>query len=198
MMRKIGVTGGIGSGKTLVCDVFRALRVPVYEADREAKRLMEEDPSLRKHLEGLFGKEAYTEGHLNRSHIASRVFGDPEILQALNSKVHPAVHEDFQRWCLEQSSAPCVIEEAAVLYESGGDRFLDAVVLVYAPEELRMERVMKRDGVSREQVLHRMKHQLPDEEKRKRADYIIFNGNQQMILPQIVDLHQQFCLDVTQ
>ena len=196
-MRKIGVTGGIGSGKTLVCDVFRALRVPVYEADRQARRLMEEDPALRKHLVELIGKEAYVEGKLNRSHIASKVFEDPETLRALNNMVHPAVHQDFQRWCLKQTSARYVIEEAAVLYESGGDRFMDAVVLVYAPEELRMERVMKRDGVSGRQVQNRMKHQIPDEQKRKWADHIIFNENQQMILPQILDLHQHFIADVT-
>ncbi len=197
-MRKIGVTGGIGSGKTLVCDVFRALRVPVYEADREARRLMEQDPSLRKHIKELIGKEAFLEGKLNRSHIASRVFEDPETLQALNNMVHPAVHQDFQQWCQKQTSAHYVIEEAAVLYESGGDRFMDAVVLVYAPEELRMERVMKRDGVSGRQVQNRMKHQIPDEEKRKWADHIIFNENQQMILPQIVDLHQHFMAGAAQ
>lgn len=188
-MFKVGLTGGIGSGKTLVCSVLEKLGAAVYNADREAKRVMNEDPELKMHISTLFGNQAYGGGVLNREYLASLVFKDPEMLDKLNDLVHPAVGQDFIEWVKKQSHLPYVVKEAAILFESGSDQGMDLTVLVYAGTELRLNRVMLRDGMSREEVLNRMDKQMSEEEKKKRADYIVYNDGSQMLLPQIIELH---------
>ena len=190
-MYQIGITGGIGSGKTLVCSVIETLGVPVYYADREAKRLMNSHPVLKESIEGLLGKEAYRDGELDRRYVGRRVFGNRDLLEQLNSLVHPAVREDYRSWVDGWSEVPYVVEEAAILFESGANRNLDITVLVYAPSELRIRRVMQRDGVSKDEVQRRMLHQMDEEEKRILADEVIVNDDREMVLPQIIALHEK-------
>ena len=190
-MYQVGITGGIGSGKTLVCSVLEKLGVPVYYADREAKRLMNSHPVLKKGIEELLGKEAYSEGELDRRYVGSKVFGNRELMEQLNSLVHPAVREDYRSWVAGWSEVPYVVEEAAILFESGASRNLDRTVLVYASSELRIRRVIQRDGVTREEVERRMLHQMDEEEKRMLADEVIVNDDREMLLPQIISLHQK-------
>jgi dephospho-CoA kinase len=190
-MYQVGITGGIGSGKTLVCSVLEKLGVPVYYADQKAKRLMNSHPVLKKGIEELLGKEAYSEGALDRRYVGSRVFGNRDLMEQLNSLVHPAVREDYRSWVTGWSEVPYVVEEAAILFESGASRNLDRTVLVYAPSELRIHRVMQRDGVAKEEVQRRMLHQMDEEEKRTLADEVIVNDDREMLLPQIISLHQK-------
>ncbi len=186
---KVGLTGGIGSGKTLVCSVLEKLGVAVYFADSEARRLMNSDPGLVLQISGLFGNKAYEEGSLNREFIAHRVFTDKELLTRLNELVHPAVRKDFSRWASEQKPSFYVVEEAAILFESGSDRNMDFTVGVFAEKELRVRRAMQRDGSTREQVLNRMNSQMSDEEKMEKVDILINNDGKEMILPQIINMH---------
>ena len=190
-MFQVGVTGGIGSGKTLVCQVFEKLGIPVYHADEEARRLMEEDQALMGRMVELFGEEAYLGRALNRRYLAEVVFGNRERLNGLNALVHPAVKKDYQQWLAEQKGVPYVVEEAAILFESGASRWMDLVVMVYAPEELRISRVMARDGVEEETVRKRMIHQMGEEEKRERADLVIVNDEKERLLPQVLEVHRQ-------
>ena len=191
-MYQLGITGGIGSGKTLVCSILEVLGIPVYYADREARKLMDSSPALRKGIEGVFGKESYRDGSLDRKYIGARVFGNPEQLEQLNSLVHPVVRENYRSWVKAREGAPYVVEEAAILFESGACRLMDASVMVYAPRSIRINRVMERDGVDEKSVLERMKHQMDEEEKKERADHIILNDGTKMVLPQVIDLHHWF------
>lgn len=191
-MRVIGITGGIGSGKTTVCKIFEELGVPVYYADTRAKELMTNDVVLREKIIGHFGDQAYQNGVLNRMFLANQVFNDSDKLVLLNGMVHPAVAEDFETWLDEQSSAQYVLKEAAILFESGGYQDVDVTVLVIAPEDLRIARVTKRDGVSPEEVLKRMKNQWTQERKAKLADRILNNDGTQLLIPQVLELHQNF------
>jgi dephospho-CoA kinase len=188
-MFKLGLTGGIGSGKTLVCQIFEKLGVSVYYADKAARDLMNTDDELKEGIRQMFGKEAYGDEGLNRLYLAEIVFGNHEMLSGLNSLVHPAVQKDFRRWMQEQEGAPYVVEEAAILFESGASSGMDLSVLVYAPEELRISRVIKRDGLKREDVLKRMGHQMSEEEKMERADHVLLNDGTSMLLPQVIELH---------
>lgn len=190
-MFKLGLTGGIGSGKTLVCLIFDKLGVPVYDADSAARSLMNTDMELKSGIMRLFGDEAYGEEGLNRQYLARIVFGDQEMLSRLNSLVHPVVRKDFTRWTWQHKEASYVVEEAAILFESGAHTLMDQTVLVFAPEELRIKRVMERDGLSREQVFMRMGHQMSEEEKMERADHVLFNDGKRMLLPQVIDLHNK-------
>ena len=190
-MLKLGLTGGIGSGKTLVCQILEKLGVPVYYADRAARELMNSDAELMESIRHMFGDQAYSKEGLDRQYVASSVFGDHERLSQLNSLVHPAVRKDFIRWTAQHSESPYVVEEAAILFESGASVEMDQTVLVYAPEELRISRVMNRDGRSREDVLKRMEHQLSEEEKMKKADHVLTNDGTQMLLPQVIELHNK-------
>ena len=173
-MLKIGVTGGIGSGKTTVCRIFKALKIPIYSADDRAKSLMTENASLRTSIFSLFGEKAYINNTLNRAYIASSVFNDKELLYKLNSVVHPIVELDFETWVKAQKS-PYLIKEAAVLIESGAFKLMDKILLVEAPHNLKLNRVILRDGVESEEVLLRMSTQMSDKEKRKYADTVIYN-----------------------
>ncbi len=189
-MIKVGLTGGIGSGKSTVCRFFALLGIPCYDSDAEAKRLMDTDAQLRERITELFGEQAYTSaGPLDRAYLASRVFGDALLLGALNAAVHPAVAADFVRWA-ERQKAPYVIEESAILFESGADKHVDRSVAVIAPEELRLERVCRRDGRSPEQVRARMAHQLSDEQRASRSDYVLRSDDRELLIPQILALHQ--------
>ncbi len=186
---KVGLTGGIGSGKTLVCSVLEKLGVAVYYADSEARRLMNSDPELVLQISGLFGNKAYEGGILNREFLAQRVFKDKVLLTRLNELVHPAVRKDFSRWASEQKPAFYVVEEAAILFESGSDRNMDLTIGVFAEKELRVQRVMQRDGIAREQVRVRINSQMNEKEKMEKADIVIYNDGKLMILPQIINMH---------
>ena len=190
-MLRIGLTGGIGSGKTLVSSIFEKLGVAVYYADSAARRLMNSEAELKNGILSMFGELAYGNDGLNRAYLAEAVFGDGEKLAGLNRLVHPAVRKDFIRWTELQGGSPYVLEEAAILFESGASKGMDLTVLVHAPEEIRIERVMKRDGVSREAVLKRMAHQFSEEELKKLADHILVNDGNEMILPQVIELHNK-------
>lgn len=189
-MFRLGVTGGIGSGKSLVCGVLEKMGIPVYYADREARHLMNSDAELRLEIETVFGKEVYREGILDRKAMGDRVFGDRQLLSKLNELVHPFVQKDFDSWSKSWKGVPYVVEEAAILFESGAVKNMDLSVLVYAPTELRIARVEKRDGISRSQVVDRIKMQMIEEEKLKLADRVIYNDEQNLLLPQIVELHE--------
>jgi len=191
-MIKVGITGGIGSGKSLICDVFRKLGVAVYEADSRAKILMNTYPQIREKLMLKFGKSVYKNGLINKELLAGIIFDNRDALEFVNSIVHPAVALDFQAWCNLQTDSEYVIEEAALLYESGTYKSMDKMITVYAPLDLRLKRVMVRDNVTKEQVLQRMDNQITDEEKVKHSDYVIYNDEKHSLLEQVVDLHKIF------
>ncbi len=173
-MFKVGITGGIGSGKSTVCRLFAERGVAVYDTDAAAKRLMAEDEALKRGIVARFGAESYRDGVLNRPYLAERVFGDDKEREALNGLVHPAVIADFERWAEEQQGEYVVLE-SAILFEAGLDKHLDRVVAVLAPEALRVERAMKRDGATRAQILSRMAAQLDDDTLSRRADVSVVN-----------------------
>lgn len=192
-MLRIGITGGIGSGKTTVCKIFETLNIPIYYADDRAKWLMVNSPALQTGIQQLFGKEAYFKnGTLNRAHIGSIAFKDPAKLQKLNALVHPAVFVDGENWQQEQLAlgAPYTLKEAALIYETGSYKMLDKVIVVSAPEELRIERVIKRDQLSAEEVKERIARQMPESEKVSKADFVIQNDGQHSLIKQVLAIHQ--------
>lgn len=170
----VGLTGGIGSGKSTVGDFLTELGVPVYNSDMWAKRLMESSKKLQKGIKGLFGEKAYSEGKLNRTYIAQSVFGNKKLLKKLNELVHPEVRKHFLKWVSEQD-APYVVQETALLFENNAMDFYDKIILVTAPAEARIQRVTERDGTDKESVISRMDNQLPDSEKIELADFVIEN-----------------------
>lgn len=189
-MKVIGITGGIGSGKSLVCRFFRMLGIPVYDADAAARTLMESDEALRRMIKSEFGQAAYLpDGTLNRSYISGIVFSDPARLQRLNQMVHPAVAADFQQWKLKQRS-PYLLREAAILLESGTYHDLDGIILVDAPEALRIRRVKERDGRTEEEIRKIISRQWTSEEKRKYANFVIQNDSNTLLLPQLLSIHR--------
>jgi len=188
-MKFIGLTGGIGSGKSTVAGLFRTLGIPVFESDVRAKHLMHADESLRKEIVSLFGVKAYADqNELNRPWIASQVFSEPALLHKLNAIVHPAVLNDLLNWANEedQRNAPYLVQESAIIFEENLTQRMAAVILVVAPEHIRIERVMHRDGVSREDVQDRIKNQWPDEKKIPGADYVIYNDGQRSLIYQVL------------
>ena len=190
-MLQIGITGGIGSGKSTVCQYFKALGIPIYYADARAKWLMTHDQKLIAEIKSLFGQEAYSgEGQLNRAYIAGIVFNDPEKLKVLNSLVHPAVARDQHAWHEAQKNVPYTLKEAALIYESGSHQALDNVIMVYAPESIRIERVMKRDSVNKEAVVARIAKQWSEEKKLHLADFIILNDGHQDLEGQVDIIHK--------
>ncbi len=193
-MLKIGITGGIGSGKTTVCKVFESLGIPVFNADLTAKKIMVEDAFLIEEVKSAFGKDSYLENKvLNSKHIADIVFNDINALTKLNSIVHPAVFRAFETWVKEMpSNVPYVLKEAALLFESGADQMCDHTILVTAPLTSKLARVMKRDGVTEMQVKARMNKQFTDKQKLKMADYFIENNENHSLILQVLALHQQF------
>jgi dephospho-CoA kinase len=189
-MYKVGITGGIGSGKSTVCAILAEFGVAVYDSDSRAKRLMNEDNTLRERLVERFGSEVYCAEGLNRRYLAERVFGNPEELKALNAIVHPAVMDDFDRWALEQEGSYVVLE-SAILFEASLDRRVDVSVAVMAPVELRIERAMQRDGVLREQIVARMNNQISDQERVERAKYTIVNIDIDNLRSDVEQLHRR-------
>jgi dephospho-CoA kinase len=187
-MLKIGLTGGIGSGKSTVAAVFSLLGIPVLQADQLAKTIMQENPQVRSQLIAAFGEAAYLNDRLNTAHIANIVFKDSFQLAVLNSIVHPATIAESAAWA-ERQQAPYVIKEAALFFESGSAQGLDGIIGVSAPASLRIKRVMDRDGVSRQQVLDRMQQQIDADLKMKLCDWVIVNDELQLIIPQILSLH---------
>jgi len=197
-MLQVGITGGIGSGKTTVCRLFEVLDIPVYYADDRAKELMVADPELRQGIRALLGDQAYTEdGQLDRAWIAGQVFGNEEKLQALNGLVHPAVWRDTARWKEAHHDSPYTLREAALLYESGGHNMVDVMLVVTAPETLRIQRVQKRDGLSEADIRSRMDRQWPQSEKDKRADYLIVNDGRQSLIQQVWRIHHKLLAKAT-
>lgn len=186
---KLGITGGIGSGKTSVCRVFNILGIPVFSADPEAQRIMNSDKSVISGINEIAGKDLYADGTLNRMELASIIFNDPDVLKKVNSLVHPVVFEDFIRWTEEQKS-PYVIMEAAILFESGASNLVDRVATVYAPVEERIARVTRRNRLTREQVMDRIRNQMDDEMRMKMSDYVINNSENDMIIPVILKIHE--------
>ncbi len=194
MLRQIGVTGGIGSGKSLICKIFNALGIPSYDADSRAKRLMTTDGILVDAIKKEFGTLSYhPDGGLNREFISSIVFDNTEKLKTLNSLVHPRVAKDYQGWIKDQAAKPYVIREAALLFESGAADLQDEVIVVSAPEPLRIARVLKRDPQRTEnEVGNIIKNQMSEDDKLERADFIIVNDDTQLVIPQVLKLHQLF------
>jgi dephospho-CoA kinase len=190
-MLKIGLTGGIGSGKTTVARIFVSLGIPVFFADTEARQLMETSGELIHSIKSVFGEEVYNETGLNRKFLASIVFTDPVKLRKLNQLTHPAVHRHFESWVTENSGAPYCVEEAALLCETGAWKYFDFLVLVTAPLIKRVERVIARDGVTESEVQSRMISQMPDEEKIPLSHYLIFNDDENMVLNQVLALHKK-------
>jgi dephospho-CoA kinase len=191
-MLKIGITGGIGSGKTTVCKVFETLGVPVFYADDEARKILQSN-NVVDLIKSFFGSSIVDEnGKIDRLKLALEVFNDENKLKRLNSIIHPEVAKVFNAWVENHKESKYVIKEAAILFESGANKGLDKTVNVEAPLELRLERVMRRDNASEEKVLQRMKNQLSDEERKKLADYIIINDEKSAVLPQVIKLHEEF------
>jgi len=193
-MLKIGITGGIGSGKTTICKIFEVLEVPVFYADTVARQIMVEDVVLMEGVKNTFGTESYFDnGTLNNKHIAAMVFNNATELKKLNALVHPAVFRAFDSW-IEQIPLhiPYVLKEAALLFESGSYKMCDQNILVIAPEVLKLKRVTERDGITDDQVRARMDKQFTDEQKRSMADYIVYNNEQHSLIAQVIELHRAF------
>jgi dephospho-CoA kinase len=186
----IGLTGGIGSGKTTVAKIFEVLGIPVYYADEEAKRIMNEDETIRSKLIVLFGEETYINGKLNRSHIASIVFKDTKKLDQLNAIVHPVTIADSDRWMQSQNTL-YAIKEAALIFESGSYKKLDYVIGVSSPVDLRIQRVINRDKISKSEVERRIHNQMPEKEKMKRCHFVIVNDEAQLMMPQVLKVHNK-------
>ena len=186
-MKKIGLTGGIGAGKTYVSKIFQKMGIPIFNADEQAKKCMVEDSSLKAAVQLAFGESMYLKGVLQKDTLANIVFNNTEALGKLNALVHPIVKQKFEDWCTQQSTS-IVIKEAAILFESDAHLGLDAVVCVSAPEKLRIERVQKRDESSVEQIQSRMSKQMPQAEKEELADFLIVNDQVQLLLPQVLTI----------
>ncbi len=190
-MLKIGLTGGIGSGKSVVAGIFKVLGIPFFDADTEAKLMMEKDEQLALSIQRLFGKETYTDKKLNRKYLANIVFNDHGRLEQLNALVHPAAILAANNW-MNLQTTPYAVKEAALLFESGSASYLNYIIGVYSSKELRIKRVMERDNVTAEQVLARMRRQMDEEEKMKLCDFRAVNDEQQLLIPQVVQLHGKF------
>ena len=190
-MIKIGITGGIGSGKSTVCKVFKVLGIPVFEADQVARQLMNSDAKVRIQLINLFGSSVYlADQTIDRKLLSAIVFNNPSLLAELNSIVHPAVRNAFDDWCQDQQS-PYVLHEAAILFESGFYKLMDKTIAVAAVESERVQRVMKRDNTSEQQVRQRISNQWTDEQRVKLTDFVISNNDNELIIPQIVEIDKK-------
>jgi len=190
-MLRIGLTGGIGSGKSTVARIFEVLGIPVYDADSASKKLMTENEDLKKRIKNSFGEEAYTNEILNRKYLAGQVFNEPKKMALLNSLVHPATIKDAEEWMKKQKT-PYLIKEAALIFESGSQKQLDFVIGVQAPLALRLQRIIQRDNVSVTQVKARMDMQMDEAIKMRLCKYVIVNDEQHLLIPQVLELHEKF------
>lgn len=186
---KLGVTGGIGAGKTSVCRVFSVLGIPVFSADTEAREVMDIDTGIILRINTIAGKNLYANGNLDRTELARLIFNNNKLLEKVNSLVHPVVFSRFREWEKKQSS-PYVIMEAAILFESGASKVVDRVVTVVAPMEERVGRVIHRSNLTREQVMERMRNQMSDNERISQSDYTIYNSETDMIIPAVLIIHE--------
>jgi dephospho-CoA kinase len=194
-MLKIGLTGGIGSGKTTVAKIFEVLGIPVYYADDAAKRLMNEDENLKQQIIQHFGEESYEAGKLNRPYLAQKVFSDAEKTKLMNSIVHPITIADAEHWMQLQTS-PYAIKEAALIFEAKAEKHLDLVIGVQTPLPIRIQRVMQRDNISEEAVNARIQKQMNEEEKMSRCDFIIVNDEQELLIPQVIAIHEKLLINI--
>jgi dephospho-CoA kinase len=192
-MKKIGLTGGIGSGKSTIAEVFKVLNIPVYNSDERAKALMNENQLLIEEISNVFGAHIYQNGELNRAELGAIVFKNPELLQQLNAVVHPVVGDDFNTWCNNQQSK-YVIKEAAIIFETGINKMLDGVIAVIAPDELRIKRVLKRPGMTEELIKDRMSRQLPTETLIDKANWLINNDETVLVIPQVLKVHEEILM----
>jgi len=187
-MLKIGLTGGIGSGKSTIAAIFEVLGIPVYYADVKARQLMNEDTNLITEIKAAFGEESYSNGLLNKPYISSLIFSDNTKRDVLNSIVHPSTIADATAWMNRQTTPYC-IKEAALIFESHAEKKLDFIIGVAAPEEIRINRIINRDAITREQVEARIKSQMNEADKIKRCDYVIVNDDKELLIPQVLALH---------
>lgn len=190
-MIKLGITGGIGSGKSTVSEIFSLCNVPVYIADTESKRLVATSPVIKEKLINIYGKELFEGGVLNKALLASHIFNDKAKLEQINAIIHPEVEKDFKEWVVNHAHSPVIAHEAAILFESGFNKLMDKIVMVYTPLEIRLERTMKRDHTTREKVLERIHNQMPDEEKAKLSDFVIVNDGAHSLIEQVLDILKQ-------
>ena len=190
-MKCIGLTGGIGSGKTTVARIFSMLNVPVYNSDEAGRKITNKDPLVKSSIKNQFGADLFDNNdNINREKLSAIVFSDSTALAKLNAIIHPAVAQDFKTWCANQSS-PFVIKESAILFEHGLDKLLDGVIVVEAPDELRIKRVMNRNGITEDLVRQRIQQQLPQDELISRADWVIHNNEEQLLIPQVLDIYSR-------
>jgi dephospho-CoA kinase len=188
-MKRIGITGGIGSGKTTVCEIFKLLGIPVFHADLEARFLQNNDQVIKKQIVEHFGEKIYNkDGRLDRKKMASLIFSRPEELEAINSIIHPAVRQRYMKWCITLQDPPYSLYEAAILFESGYEADFDMNILVFAEERIRIDRVINRDQTTEEIVKKRISNQMSDIDKLSRADFIIENNNNSLLIPQIIKI----------
>jgi len=190
---QVGVTGGIGVGKTTVGQIFETLGAPVYKSDDRAKILMNSSEELKSQIIEAFGYDAYNrDKQLNRSYLATVVFNNPKKLQVLNSLVHPAVLEDYRNWFSEQNNVPYTIKEAALMFETDSHKSMDCIIVVTCPINLRIDRIVKRDHMKRDEVLKRIENQMSDKQRLEKAQYRVKNDGKQSIIKQTIDLHHKF------
>ena len=188
MAIRIGITGGIGSGKSVVSKILSLLNIPIYLSDDEAKRLTATDEAIRRELTDLLGDELYQGGMLNNQKLANFLFASADNAAKINAIIHPQVKQDFRRWCMRHLDSQFVAMESAILFESGFDSEVDVVVMVYAPQEVRIQRAMMRDAASRTQIEQRIKRQMDDEAKRSKAHYVLINDDKTALIPQVLQL----------
>jgi len=189
-MKILGLTGGIGSGKSVVAELFQMMGIPVYDSDSRSKILTDTDEELKEKISSQFGAEMYSNGLLDRQALAKKIFGDAKALLAVNALIHPVVERDFRIWVKENCQFSVLIQETAILFEAGLENHFDQIICVTAPEDLRVERVCKRNKIAPEIVRERIKNQLSEAERVKQSDIIVVNDNIQAVLPQVIKIVQ--------
>ena len=195
-MKKVGLTGNIGSGKTTISKFFKILNIPVFNSDLVSKQILIENQDIKFKIEDIFGSNSYDGKKLNTSYIAQIVFNDKETLKQLNQLIHPLVQQSFEHWSERNKNYPYLIKEAAILFESNSYKKLDKIICVTAPDELRIGRIIKRNGLSRTQVLQRMNNQMNQFKKAKLSDYVIKNDHQCLITTQVLDIHDDLLKNI--
>ncbi len=185
---KVGITGGIGSGKSVVAKIFEILGIPVYNSDIEAKKIITTNKEIKSLYIKLFGEKAFIDGILNRTYVAGKLFNNKKLIEQIQSTLHPLVHEDFNKWSKNQASE-IVMNESALLFESGGNKFMNEIIMIAAPEDLRIKRVMQRDGITKEEVLSRIQNQWDDEIKLQNSNYHIISNDKDLVIPQVLKIY---------